>query len=143
MSHDNHGDGAASAAGCGGRNVGVDYSERTLVVKRPENASGFQKLSWRMAWESLVRSEQSGWRSGRTVWAHGVGQSDIAHGLPGDYLTLLFHFPTGNDAYGELVSKPGLSATFAIDRAAGHFLSVRFSNRSRPGDGPAIPGELR
>ena len=102
-------------------------------MKRPENASGFQKLSWRMAWESLVRSEQSGWRSGRTVWAHGVGQSDIAHGLPGDYLTLLFHFPTGNDAYGELVSKPGLSATFAIDRAAGHFLSVRFSNRSRPG----------
>jgi hypothetical protein len=90
---------------------------RTLVVSRPENASGYQKLAWRGGHEALVRAEQSGWRSAVPfLYAHGAGQSDIAHGLPGDNLTLLFHFPVGKDAYRELVSKPGLRAFVTFDR---------------------------
>jgi hypothetical protein len=74
--------------------VSNDVANRTLTVSRPENASGYQKLSWRTAHEALVRAEQGGWRSAVPfLYAHGVGQSDIAHGLPGDNLTL-FSFPS-------------------------------------------------
>jgi hypothetical protein len=74
-----------------------DIATRTLVVSRPGQASGYQKLAWRMAHEALVKSEQGGWRgaSAPHVWASGGGQSDIAFGVPGDNLTLLFHFPVG------------------------------------------------
>jgi hypothetical protein len=82
-----------------------------------------------MAHEALQRSEQSGWRGAPFLWASGAGQSDIAHGLPGDNLTLLFHFPAGKEAYAALVSKPGLSAFVVIDHSTGHFLSVRLRHR--------------
>src|SRR4029453_4157586 len=39
----------------------------------------------------------------------------VAHGVPGDYGTLLFHFPAGVTAYAELVSKPGLTAIVTLD----------------------------
>jgi hypothetical protein len=37
-----------------------DVSARTLVVSRPESASGYQKLSWRTAHQALYRAEQKG-----------------------------------------------------------------------------------
>ena len=75
-----------------------------------------------------MKSEQSGWPGAGApfLWARGAGQSDIAHGLPGDNLTLLFHFPTGKTEYRELVSKPGLMAFVSIDRSTGWFTSVKF-----------------
>jgi hypothetical protein len=107
--------------------VSIDNYQRNLVVRRPENLSGYEKLSWRTAHAALVRAEQSGWSSAvPTLWAHGVGQTGIAFGLPGDNLTLLFHFPVGKREYGELVSQPGLMAIVTIDRSAGVFMGVRF-----------------
>jgi hypothetical protein len=101
-----------------------DVATPTLIVRRPENASGYRKLAWRTAHQALQRAEESGWRLGRFVWAYDAGRVDIAHAVPGEDLKLLFHFPVGNDAYAALVSKPGLSAVVGIDRAAGP-LSVR------------------
>jgi hypothetical protein len=107
--------------------VSIDSAARTLIVARPENASGYEKLWWRTAHGELVKAEQGGWRNGAPyLWAHGVGQRDIAHGLPGDGLTLEFHFPVGVAAYGELVSQPGLRALVTIDRSRGWFTGVRF-----------------
>jgi hypothetical protein len=110
-----------------------DVMTRTLEVSRPQNLSGYQKLSWRTAHEALVRAEQYGWRSPAApfLWANGVGQTDIAHGLPGDNLKLLFHFPIGKDAYRQLVSQPGLAAFVSIDKSTGWFMSVRFRHSRR------------
>ena len=104
-----------------------DVGARTLVVSRPENLSGHQKLWWREAHGALVRAERSGWSSDHPyLFAHGAGQRDITHGVPGDRLTLLFHFPAGKDAYVKLVSQPGLSAFVTVDRSSGWFMGVRF-----------------
>ena len=107
--------------------VRINSAERTLVVSRPDQASGYEKLSWRQAHEALVRAEQSGWHRSAVpfLYAHGVGQRDIAHGLPGDNLTLLFHFPVGVDAYRELVSQPGLMAFVTVDKSTGWFIGVK------------------
>ena len=104
-----------------------DVAARTLVVSRPENASGYEKLWWRTAHAELVKAQQTGW-AGRApyLFAHSVGQRDIAHGLPGDSLTLLFHFPVGVDAYRELVSQPGLRAFVTVDKSRGWFTGVKF-----------------
>jgi hypothetical protein len=91
--------------------VSIDSAARTLVVKRSENASGYQKLSWRTAHEALIRAEQSGWRTGASfLWASGAGQTEIAFGMPSDNLALLFHFPPdrNRDVYANLVGQPGL-----------------------------------
>jgi len=83
---------------------------RTLVVSRPDTLGGYEKLSWRTAHEKLVKAERAGWDSRvPTLWASGLGQTNIAFGMPGDNLTLSFHFPAGKAVYRELVSKPGLS----------------------------------
>jgi hypothetical protein len=108
--------------------VSNDVSTRTLVVRRPETASGYERLSWRWAHEALVRAVESGWPTAGApfLWAHGAGQRDIAHGLPGDNLTLLFHFPVGKTEYRDLVSQPGLRALVTVDKSRGVFLGVRF-----------------
>jgi hypothetical protein len=113
--------------------VSVDNLQRNLVVRRPESLSGHEKLWWRTAHEQLVRAQEAGWpRNGAPyLFAHGAGQSDIAHGVPGDRLTLLFHFPAGKDAYVKLVSQPGLSAFVTVDRSSGWFTGVRFRHNRR------------
>jgi hypothetical protein len=57
--------------------VDVDYSNRTLIVKRPEQAGGMQRLAWRTAHTALLQSQATGYRTGRTVWASGAGQADV------------------------------------------------------------------
>ena len=37
-------------------------SERTLVVRLSDTASGYQRLCWREAWRALKSAENSGWR---------------------------------------------------------------------------------
>ena len=108
--------------------VTIDNWQRNLIVRRPENLSGYEKLAWRRGHELLVQAEQSGWPSTGApfVYAHGAGQTDIAYAVPGDNLTLKFHFPAGKDAYRELVSKPGLTAFVTVDRSTGFFMSCRF-----------------
>jgi hypothetical protein len=101
--------------------VSNDPANRTLVVKGPENAGGYQKLSWRTAHQTLQAAEQKGWRSAvPTLWASGAGQTEIAYGVPGDNLSLRFHFPAVADSpYTKLVSQPGLSAFVTVDRSTG------------------------
>jgi hypothetical protein len=104
-----------------------DVGTRTLIVSRPDQASGYEKLWWRTAYEALQRAERGGW-AGDVPYlsAHGLGQRDIAHGLPGDNLSLEFHFPVGVAAYGVLVSQPGLRALVTVDKSRGWFTGVRF-----------------
>jgi hypothetical protein len=105
---------------------------RTLVVSRPDTLGGYEKLSWRTAHEKLVKAERDGWGSATpTVWAHGAGETNIAWGLPGDNLTLSFHFPTGREVYTKLVSQPGLTCFVLVDRGSGLFTGVRFRHGGR------------
>jgi hypothetical protein len=107
--------------------VSVDNYQRNLVVSRPDTLSGYEKLSWRNAHAALVRAEQNGWSSDvPTLWADGLGQTNIAFGLPGDKLTLLFHFPAGKEVYTKLVSQPGLTCFVTVDRSSQRFTGVRF-----------------
>jgi hypothetical protein len=43
--------------------VRVDNWQRNLVVSRPDTLSGYQRHSWRIAHEHLVRAERVGWDS--------------------------------------------------------------------------------
>jgi hypothetical protein len=106
--------------------VAIDNFQRNLIVSRPENLSGYQRLWWREAHGALVKAEQGGWSSAHPfLWAHSAEQRDIAHGLPVDNLGLAFHFPVGVDAYRELVSQPGLRAFVTVDKSTGWFTSVK------------------
>jgi hypothetical protein len=105
---------------------------RTLVVSRPDTLGGYERHSWRVAHEQLVRAERAGWDSNvPTLWASGSGETDIAWGLPGDNLTLLFHFPAGREVYTKLVSRPGLTCWVMVDRSSQRFTGVRFRHGGR------------
>jgi hypothetical protein len=108
-----------------------DVMTRTLIVRRPENASGYQKLLWRESRRALEQAVDGGWQSDHpTVWAATKGDSHIASGAPGpDFLSLAFHFPPGRQAYAALVSKPGLYALVTADRNLRRFLGVKFLHR--------------
>ena len=107
--------------------VSIDNWRRNLVVSRPDTLGGYEKLSWRTAHEALVKAERVGWGSATpTLWAHGAGETNIAWGLPGDNLTLSFHFPAGKEVYTKLVSQPGLACFVMVDRSSQWFTGVRF-----------------
>jgi hypothetical protein len=113
--------------------VANDAAVRTLVVRLSENAGGYARLLWRQGYGALVKAEESGWHTGPpAVWAGAPGGDRVAFAVPGDGLTLRFHFQPGEPVYQKLVSKPGLTATVVLDRETSHFLTVKFSNRSRP-----------
>jgi hypothetical protein len=110
-----------------------DIANRTLIVQRPENASGYQKLHWREAHGAYRRAEEAGWPPSGAPFlrASGGGETDIAYAIAGDNLTLRFAFPPGKSGYAELVSKPGLAAWVAVDVSTGWFQSVKFRHVSR------------
>jgi hypothetical protein len=102
--------------------VANDAAARTLVVRLSENAGGYARLLWRQGYEALVKSEESGWRTGPpAVWAGAPGSDRIAFAVPGDRQTLRFYFQPGEPAYQKL-----------LDRETSHILNVKFHNRSRP-----------
>jgi hypothetical protein len=113
--------------------VTVDFANMALVVRRPENAGGYEKVLWREAHQALTRAEESGWPSStRFVYGSAPGNFQFAHATPGPNLTLLFGFAVGTPAakvYAELVSRPGLSAFVTADKSARIFLGVSFRNR--------------
>jgi hypothetical protein len=111
--------------------VTTNVLTRTLTVARPDQLSGYQKLAWRTAHESLVQAEQNGWPvSGAPfVWASTPDQRNIVHGTPGANLTLEFKFPAGETAYTSLVSRPGLRALVVVDESTRYFVSVKFLSR--------------
>ena len=109
----------------------IDVATRTLIVRRPQSAiSGYEKLLWREAHGALTRAVDSGWLTADPfVWGGAFGDRQIVHGLPGDDLALLFHFPAGESTYGRLVGKPGLAAIVTVDRNLRRFMSVQFLHR--------------
>jgi hypothetical protein len=110
--------------------VTIDIANLTLVVRRPENAGGSEKLLWREAHAALLKAEEAGWPRGTSfVYGSAPGNYQFAHATPGPYLTLLFAFTVGTPAakvYAELVGRPGLSAFVTADKSTRHFLGVTF-----------------
>jgi hypothetical protein len=107
--------------------VTIDNLRRNLVVSRPDTLGGYEKLSWRTAHEALVRAEKVGWSSDvPSLWAHTAESRNIAFGVPGENLTLSFHFPAGKEVYTKLVSRPGLTCFVTVDRSSQRFTGVRF-----------------
>jgi hypothetical protein len=117
--------------------VSVDFDSRALAVRLPDAAGGHAQSLWRQAHLALLAAERAGFRSRvPAVWAHTDRRRDIAHGRPGEFATLRFSFPRPPDsAYSELVGRPRLAAIVTIDRAAGHFLSVRLFHKEALPDG--------
>jgi hypothetical protein len=111
--------------------VSNDVIARTLTVRLSDAAGGYEKSLWLQAYQQLRAAEQSGSRGQqRTVWASAVGASRIAFATPDpDRQALLFHFQPGVAAYAALIGNPGLTATVAVDRSSGRFMSVRFRHR--------------
>ena len=109
--------------------VDRDLASRTLSVRPSELASGYEKLNWRTAHQALVQAEQTGWRTAQTVWASAPGAFQVASVVAGPYQSLVAHFPSGEQAFAQLIGKPGLFAWVSIDRSTGKYIGVRFLNR--------------
>jgi hypothetical protein len=111
--------------------VSNDVIARTLTVRLSDAAGGYEQSLWLQAYQQLRAAEQwVAWQQ-PTVWASAVGASRIAFATPDpDRQALLFHFQPGVAAYAALIGKqPGLTATVAVDRSSGRFMSVRFRHR--------------
>jgi hypothetical protein len=110
--------------------VTVDFANMTLVVRRPEDAGGYERLLWRESHAALAAAEEAGWPWGtRFVWGSAPNSFQFAHATPGPNLTLLFAFQPGTAAattYAELVGRPGLSAFVTADKSTRCFLGVTF-----------------
>lgn len=108
-----------------------DVATRTLTVRLPDKASGYERLLWQQAWQQQRQAREKGYptNGARWVWADVPGGTQVAHGLPADGGLMSFHFPPGTAGYTELIGKPGLVAIVTIDRATHHMLTCRFLNR--------------
>jgi hypothetical protein len=74
-------------------------------------------------------AEETSWRSGRSIWASAPGAYQVASVKAGDFQSLLVHFPSGVEAFQQLIAKPNLFARVSIDRSAGLFIGVNFDHR--------------
>jgi hypothetical protein len=109
--------------------VDRDLAQRSLLVRPSELASGYERLNWRTAHQALHQAQEAGWRTGQTVWASAPGAFQVAPVVAGDFLSLLVHFPSGEQAFSQLIGKPGLFAWVLVDRSTGRFIGVKFSHR--------------
>jgi hypothetical protein len=107
--------------------VSNDILSRTLVVRLPEKAGGYEKLLWREAFQAYRAAEENGW-TGDTgpLWASALGSDRLAYATSGDLQTLKFHFEPGKTVYTQLIAKPGVRAIVTLDRSSRQFLGVRF-----------------
>jgi hypothetical protein len=109
--------------------VDRDLASRSLLVRPSELASGYERLHWRTGHQALRKAQEEGWRYGGSVYASAPGAFQVANVLPGDFLSLVVHFPSGVQAFSQLVGKPGLFAWVSVDRSTGRFIGVKFSHR--------------
>jgi hypothetical protein len=109
--------------------VDNDVLSRTLSVRLSQREMGYTKLLWREAFQALQAAEEDGWRRHPFLWASVPGAREVAHVKPGDFQTLLVHFPPGEQSYSKLISRPGLYAIVTVDRSSRRFLSLKFLNR--------------
>jgi hypothetical protein len=116
-----------------------DVLTRTLTVRLPDHAGGYERMLWARAWQGQRRAQENGWPVGSTsVFADLPGARQVAHGQPGDGGTLQFTIPPKTPGYAELISKPGVVAIVTVDLGSGEFRSCRFLNR--PGLRDAVVG---
>jgi hypothetical protein len=107
-----------------------DILNRTLVVRLPEKAGGYEKLLWREAYAAYRAAEEIGWqRDTGPLWASALGSDRLTYAATGDLQTLRIHFEPGKTVYAQLIAKPGLRALVTLDRGSRRFLGVRFLNR--------------
>jgi hypothetical protein len=112
--------------------VSADIPSRTLTVRISDLASGYQKLQWKEAWRAMKGAEEKGWRNTPTLWADTADSSRVAFATLGDNLwggLLRFAFAPGVQAFQQLISRPGLTATVWLDRSSHRFLSCNFKHR--------------
>jgi hypothetical protein len=120
--------------------VWIDAVERTLTVRLPDQAGGYERMLWTQAWQQLRRAQEAGWPDGRAPWVFAdlPGARQVVHGQPGEGGTLRFTFPPKTPGFAELISKPGVIAIVTVDRGSQRFLSCKFLNR--PGLRDAVVG---
>jgi hypothetical protein len=109
--------------------VSNDLPQRTLTVRLSDLEQGYVRLLWREAWRALKASEQSGWRGQQVVWANTDTADSVASAATGDSADggrLVFAFAPGQQAYQQLISKPGLTAFVMLDPESHRFLSAKF-----------------
>lgn len=107
--------------------VSNEVASRTLTVRLSDVANGYTKLLWRESFQALRRSEESGLRSSHpTAWASTPQADQVAYTTAGDAIfggLLQFKFRPGEQAYVDLISKPGLTASVWIDRSRNRFIT--------------------
>ena len=104
-----------------------DFPSRTLFVRRPDNFIGPGRIAWTRGYQALRRQEETGYRGDvPDLWASTKTADRVAHGKPADGFMLKFFFEPGNQAYGELIVKPRLTAIVTVDRSTGYFLGCKF-----------------
>jgi hypothetical protein len=117
--------------------VSADIPSRTLTVRISDLASGYQKLQWKEAWRALKRAEEHGWRnSPQTLWADTAASRRVAFATLGDDVwggVLKFTFPSGVEAFQQLIGKPGLTATVWLDRSTHRFPKSQLQKPSKLG----------
>jgi hypothetical protein len=115
-----------------GATVFVDALTRTLTVRLPDLAGGYERLLWTQAWQQQRRSQEAGWPVDGAPWVFAdlPGARKVVHGQPADGGTLRFTFPPGTPGFAQLISKPGVVAVVTVDRGTHQFLTCRFLNRS-------------
>jgi hypothetical protein len=114
--------------------VFVDAVERTLFVRLPDTAGGYERLLWTQAWQALRRAQEAGWPADAApwLWADLPGARQVVHGQPGEAGTLKFTFPVGTPGFAGLVSRPGVVAIATVDRSTQRFLTCRFLHAAGP-----------
>lgn len=106
-----------------------DPTSRSLGVRLPETASGYQRLWWKQAHQQLKAAVEDGWLRHPYVWASTPSADRVAHVEPAHFSTLTVHFPVGVAGYAELISRPGLRAICTVDRNTSRFTNVSFRHR--------------
>ena len=106
--------------------VWIDAVGRTLTVRLPDQAGGYESAAWRQAWSALRQAYAAGWPLGGAPWISYGG----IHSVPVDGGALSFTWPIGSPGFAELVARPGLYAIAVVDVNTMRFAAVRFLHRS-------------
>jgi hypothetical protein len=111
--------------------VWVDAVTRTLTVRLPDHAGGYEQMLWTQAWQQLRRAQAAGWPTSGAPWlfADLPHARQVVHAQPGEGGTLSFTFPVGTPGFAELVGRPGVFAIVTVDRSSQQFRTCRFLNR--------------
>ena len=62
-----------------------DLPLRSLSVRLPDTASGYQRLWWKQAWLQLRATVEDGWQNHPFVWASTPSAYQVAHVQPGGF----------------------------------------------------------